>query len=83
MLFVAPRGIAIQGELPFVRIDGDGLLQRTVTSLSASSTKPSQIETNHHLINCVAIGFYPEEYERYRCSRLRSIRALARSQKQS
>jgi transglutaminase-like putative cysteine protease len=67
VLFVAPRGIAIQGELPFVRIDGDGSLQshrhefeRIIYKAISDRNEPSSDQLRRDRFP------YPEEYERYR-----------------
>jgi len=67
VLFVAPRGIAIQGELPFVRIDGDGSLQshrhefeRIIYKAISDRNEPSPDQLRRDRFP------YPEEYERYR-----------------
>jgi transglutaminase-like putative cysteine protease len=66
VLFVAPRGIAIQGELPFVRVDGDGSLQsnrhefeRIIYKAISDRTDPSPDQLRRDRFR------YPEEYERY------------------
>jgi transglutaminase-like putative cysteine protease len=67
VLFVAPRGIAIQGDLPFVRIDGDGSLQshrhefeRIIYKAISDRNEPSADQLRRDRFS------YPEEYERYR-----------------
>ena len=67
VLFVAPRGIAIQGELPFVRIDGDGSLQshrhefeRLIYKAISDRNEPTPDQLRRDRFP------YPEEYERYR-----------------
>ncbi|HEX7295483.1 MAG TPA: DUF3488 and transglutaminase-like domain-containing protein [Pyrinomonadaceae bacterium] len=67
VLFVAPRGIAIQGELPFVRVDGDSSLQshrhefeRLIYKAISDTNDPSPDQLRHDRVR------YPEEYERYR-----------------
>jgi len=67
VLFVAPRGIAIQGELPFVRIDGDGSLQshrhefeRIIYKAISDRNEPSPDQLRRDRFQ------YPEDYERYR-----------------
>lgn len=66
VLFVAPRGIAIQGELPFVRVDGDGSLQshrhefeRIIYKAISDRSEPPPDQLRRDRFR------YPEEYERY------------------
>jgi transglutaminase-like putative cysteine protease len=66
VLFVAHRSIAIQGELPFVRVDGDGSLQshrhefeRIIYKAISDRSEPPPDQLRHDRFR------YPDEYVRY------------------
>lgn len=66
VLFVAHRGVAIQGELPFLRVDGDGSLQshrhefeRIIYKAISDRSEPEPDQLRGDRFR------YSEEYERY------------------